>query len=407
LKPHRAAIRRNLARLMIELGMQDEPAELYEVALERRTLGNESANALFADASALQRAVAASTRAVDLDEESAAATAQCQQLAVSLFRQAAAADSTRAADLAKGQLHMQLFAWLVPLDEKVAQGQQTAALFSTRARFLRWIGDHAAAAADDDRALTILAQSLQEGPPDRSSLRQRTGLHLDAGRWQMAFADADRVLADNPDDAAMLECRALASFRLGRWQQAHDDFARALALRPDRISMWPQYCLATFEVGQVDEARTDAGKLVELAGDDVFRVNELVWTLLSERAAEKLPEATLALAKRSAELATTARHERTLGGVYCQLGRYREAVETLAALENVGSGESAAFADFWMAISLHHLGEHARARQAFERGVRHYKGAAVLTTGREDFLRATWQEARTLLFGSEPPAARS
>jgi tetratricopeptide (TPR) repeat protein len=302
---------------------------------------------------------------------------------------------------------MQLFAWLIPLDEKVALGEETAALFSSRARFLRWIGDHAAAAADDDRALAILAQTLQVAPADRSALRQRTGLHLDSGSWELAVADADRVLADNPDDAAMLECRALAGYRLGRWQQAHDDFARALALRPDRISMWPQYCLATYEVGQVDEARAKAGKLVELAGDDVFRVNELVWTLLAERGAEKLPEATLALAKRSAELATTARHERTLGGVYCHLGRYREAVETLSAAQHVGSGESAAYADFWLAISLHHLGQPERARQAFQQGVRNYKGAAVLTTGREDFLRETWQEARTLIFGSEPPAARS
>jgi tetratricopeptide (TPR) repeat protein len=161
------------------------------------------------------------------------------------------------------------------------------------------------------------------------------------------------------------------------------------------------------ELGKVDEARANADKLIDLAGDDVFQVNKMVWTLLAERAAGKLPQETLALAKRSAELATQARHERTLGGVYCQLGRYGEAVEVLSAAEHVGSGESAAYADFWLAISLHHLGQHERARQAFERGVRHYKRAAVLTVGREDFLRATWEEARALLFGSEPPAARS
>jgi tetratricopeptide (TPR) repeat protein len=407
LRPHRDAIRRNLARLMVELGMQDQPAELYEVALERHELRANNANALFAEASALQKSTAAATRAVNLDDESRAAAVKCQQLAVALFRQAAAADPSRAAELARAQQHMQFYAWLGTLDAQAADGQQRASLFASRARILRLIGDSAAAQADFDRALALLDAALQDAPADHSALRQRTGLHLEAGHWEQLLAEAGRVLADNPDDAAILECRAHARFRLCQWQQALDDYARAAKLRPERISFWPLYCLAAFEAGQVEEARANAGRLVELAGDDVVRVNELVWALLAERAAGKFPDQTLALARRSLELATQARHERTLGGVYCHLGRHREAVEALAPAETAGPGESAAFANFWLAISLHHLGEHERARRAFQRGVRNWKGAAVLTEGREDFLRATWQEAHALLFGSETPAARS
>ena len=176
---------------------------------------------------------------------------------------------------------------------------------------------------------------------------------------------------------------------------------------PERIDNWPQLCQAAFELGQVDEAHANAARLVELAATTSMQVEELVWTLLLERQVARFPEAAVALGTRASELATRITHKRPLGGVYVQLGRYRDAVEALSSDEVGSPSESAAFAGFWLAISHHHLGEHEQARQAFDRGVRNWKAAGALTSGRQDFLRSTWQEARTLLSGSETPAARS
>ena len=404
---YRAPLRLHMARLMVELGMQDRPTELYQVACERRELSDGSPNALFADASALQKATRAATRSVAQSEESRAATAKCQQLAVDLFREAALAAPEKVADLARGQAHMRIFAGLVQLDADLARTPINPSLLARRSRILRRLGDSSGAGADEDRAVQLLDSTLQASPNNRGALRERANLHLDAGRWQLAAADSSRVLAQRPDDVVMLECRARASMRLARWQQAHDDYSRALKLRPDLIGHWPHHCRGALELGQEDEARASAARLVELAGDDVFRVEALIWAFLVERQVARFPEASIALGKRESELATQHTHRRPLGGVYVQLGRYLDAIEALAPDNIDMAGESPAFAAFWLAISHHHLGEREKAEQAFHQGVRNWKGAGALTAGREDFLRSTWQEARTLLFGSETPAARS
>ena len=62
---------------------------------------------------------------------------------------------------------------------------------------------------------------------------------------------------------------------------------------------------------------------------------------------------------------------------------------------------------FALPSAEHHGARSLQARQAFDRAVRNWKAAPVLTLSREDYLRSTWQEARTLLFGSDMPAARS
>jgi tetratricopeptide (TPR) repeat protein len=182
---------------------------------------------------------------------------------------------------------------------------------------------------------------------------------------------------------------------------------RVLSLRPDRIGNWPDHCRAAYELGQVDEALANAERLIELDGDDIERVEALLWKLLIDQQAARFPEVALVLGKRASELAKRTPRELLLGGVYVQLGRYPDATRALSNGEASRPGESVAFAGFWLAISHHHQGDHEKARQAFDRAVRNWKAAPVLTPDREDFLQSTWQEARTLLFGSETAAARS
>ena len=105
-----------------------------EVALERRELGNDSAKALFSECRpALQKATAAATRAVDPRRTVPGCAAQCQQLAVALFRQAALADPARAAELARGQSHMQSLCLAGQLDAAVAAGTGNCGAIRSRA----------------------------------------------------------------------------------------------------------------------------------------------------------------------------------------------------------------------------------------------------------------------------------
>ena len=94
---------------------------MYEVACERRELSSGSPNALFADASALQKATCAATRAVTQDDESLAATARCQQLVMELFREAAKIAPERVARLAREPPHMRHFTSLVQLDADLGE----------------------------------------------------------------------------------------------------------------------------------------------------------------------------------------------------------------------------------------------------------------------------------------------
>jgi tetratricopeptide (TPR) repeat protein len=209
------------------------------------------------------------------------------------------------------------------------------------------------------------------------------------------------------NDVTMHAIRGRACLQLGRSQQAHDDLKRATTLQPDRFDLWPQRCRAAYEAGRVDEAEADADRLVELAGDNVQQAETIIWGLLVDRQVPRFPDASLALAERCAELARQGTHRRPLGGVYFQLGRYQEAIDAILVDELGGPGETATFGAFWLAMSYHHLGKPEMARQMFKRGVRNWKAAQTLTPSRGEYLRATWLEARTLLFGSETPAARS
>jgi tetratricopeptide (TPR) repeat protein len=302
---------------------------------------------------------------------------------------------------------MRPYAFLAPLDAELARSPDTSSLLARRSKILHQLGDSAGARADWDRAVQLLDAKLQISPDNLTALRDRAKLHFDAGRWEQAVSDCDRALALLPDHVSTLERRAQAYVRVGRWQQAKEDLTRVLGLRPDRIGNWPDHCRAAYELGQVDEARTNAERLIELAGDDIEWVEALVWKLLMEQQAARLPDVALALGKRASELGTRTPREMLLGGVYVQLGRYPDATRALGHGEGTRPGESVAFADFWLAISHHHQGDHEKARQAFQRGVRNWKAAPVLTPDREGFLQSTWQEARELLFGSETAAARS
>jgi serine/threonine protein kinase/tetratricopeptide (TPR) repeat protein len=406
-QPHRTSILNNLAWLMFELGMQDEPVEMYEVALERRELLDGSASDLLGLSADLQRSALAATRAAVLDPQAQEVTARCHEMAVALFRQGAQIAPREAAALASRRAHMRRFATLLTYDADLAKTPDDGNKLHLRGRILQLVGDSIGAQADMERAVQLLDAQLSEAPDNRQTWRVRAVTHFDLGHWEEAIADSTRAMALRANDVTMHAIRGRACLQLGRWQQAHDDLKRATTLQPDRFDIWPQRCRAAYEAGRVDEAQADAARLVELAGDNVQQAETMIWGLLVDRQVPRFPDASLAVAETCDELATQGTHRRPLGGVLFQLGRYQEAVDALLVDETGGPGETASFAAFWLAMSYHHLGKPELARQMFQTGVRSWRGAQTLTPSRGEYLRATWQEARTLLFGSETPAARS
>jgi len=405
--PYRAQIKTNLSRLMIELGMQDRPGELLDVACECRELLDGSAQQHLELASDLHQAALAATRGATLDLEGQDAIAQCQQLAVASFREAARIAPDDATQFATDQAHLRRFTALVRLDSQLAQTPHNPPQLRQRGHTLQLIGETIGAKADLDHALALLDAALRDSPSDRQALRDRAVVHFDTGRFEQVIGDSTQALAQRRNDATMLALRGRASLRLGQWQQAHDDLKRSLELAPQRHDLWPHVWRANYELGRVEQAQADAAGFLERNGDEVRPIDSAVWGLLADRQVARFPDAAVALARRLCELADQSTYRRPLGGVYFQLGRYQEVVNSMALDENDKSGETAAFAAFWLAMSYHHLGQEEQARQMFALGVRNWKAAPAVTPGREEFLRSTWHEAKSLLFGSEPSAARS
>jgi serine/threonine protein kinase/Tfp pilus assembly protein PilF len=406
LAANRAKILLNVKDLMIELGKQDRASELCALAGERQKLAGDKPADLLALSYDLERAFRAVRRGPAFDEQYEAKTAAYQQLAVELFREAgkqAPEEAGRFSDHKARRPSMLPYFRLIELDAKLGHDPDDATSFWVRGRWLQQLGDIAACRQDFDQALVLLNAQLKTNPNDVELLTDRAWLHLDEERWEEVVADVTAALVHQPNDFLILRLRAWANTRLAQWQRAYDDFTTILQIVPEQLHYRPERIRAAVELGLESEALADANSLVELAEKNPKSADSLVTEFMLRHLIHRFPEATLALAKQAVQ-----RHPKSnlfrgeLGGVQFYLGQYRDAVKNLEPNATDAPSPSSASAGFWLAMSLHHLGELEKAQVAFRRAVRNWKGMAALRPEEETFLQSLWSEAAALLAGDAP-----
>ena len=117
------------------------------------------------------------------------------------------------------------------LDQAIRIQPGTAELHLRRGDALRMLGEHQAAIASFDRALSLAPNSLAPNQPGACNNR---GLALQSlGQFQDALAAFDRALELQPDFPEAYVNRSLALHALGQYEQAVASCDQALRLRPD------------------------------------------------------------------------------------------------------------------------------------------------------------------------------
>jgi tetratricopeptide (TPR) repeat protein len=391
--------------LMIELGKQDRASELCALVGERQKLAGDKPGDLLALSYDLERAFRAVRRGPTLDEKQDAKTAEYQQLAVKMFREAAKKSPREAQQFTKSRENMKPFFRLVELDAEIARNPNDAGARISRGRWLKQLEDLPACRQDWDQALELLNAQLESNPNDVALLKDRAWLQLDAGRWDNVVADITAGVAHQPNDFLLLRLRGWANMRLSEWQRAYDDFNTIVQVVSDPIPYWPERIRAAVELGRQSEATADTNALVELSQRYPTFADSLITGFMLQRLVSRFPEAMLALAnqaiQRNPKKGNVFRGE--LGGVQFYLGQYREAIENLEPNAADPPSPSSASSGFWLAMSLHHLGEFDKAQGVFRRAVRNWKGMAALQPEEEKFLQALWSETASLL-ATEAPA---
>lgn len=392
---HRDNAIRNLSGLMQELGRQSRLADAYAIALEHRELCDGRPPQLLALAWDLQRSVWAATRGNTLADEAKEEAERCLDLALDVFKEAARSAPDQVGPFIRTHNGMGYYQTLIKLEGDLEKNPENLNALLERCGLWRQIGHQSREHADWNRAMQLLDAKLQKSPRNITSLRQRANFQFVASHWPETLADCTVVLKTRPKDVFILRRRAIAAARLGQWQQAFEDRSAMLTQLPDDVDSLHGRARAAFELGRMEDIGGDLQRLRDLIGHDAPKAGGTAWLMLTEGDMDRFPEVVLELAKRAVELNPTNTHRRTLGGVYVALGRYAEAAEVLKPVS------APAFSGFWLAMSYYHLGDHRQAQETYRRALRNWKSETFISPGLEAYLRTVWQEAQTLLAGSE------
>ena len=137
---------------------------------------------------------------------------------------------------------------------------------------------------------------------------------------------------------------------------------------------------------------------VAASPDSATAFNHLAWVYLTAPEALRDVKAGLSLAEKAVRLdSASANCRNTLGVAYYRAGRYREAVQTLRPNVDRQDDKGLAFDLYFLAMSHHHLGETARARDYYDWAVRWPRTHPGLTAGHLEELTLFRAEAAELL----------
>ena len=198
----------------------------------------------------------------------------------------------------------------------------------------------------------------------------------DFSRRQLNPNEVERLnlaLEIDPNNVPDLLLRARLSGRHGKDAEAIADYTRVLTARPGdfpalqgRAELYLRH--QQYEPGIADyEAATAVAPIFHRAEAH----NSAAWTYVIAPSPVRDPCKALWHARKAVELGPmVAFYRNTLGITLNRLGRHREAVAELEMSLQTQTREYAVYDLFFLASSLHHLGERSRALICYERALR-------------------------------------
>jgi serine/threonine protein kinase/WD40 repeat protein len=144
------------------------------------------------------------------------------------------------------------------------------------------------------------------------------------------------------------------------------------------------------------EAIADFQRALEHDPNRALACNALAWIYVTGPTQLRDADKALSLALKATQVAPNdSDYQNTLGVVHYRLGQYRQAIDALERNVQNSKGEANDF--FFLAMSYQQLGDLAKARDHYERGLRWWQGQANLPPNHIEELTAFRAEAEALL----------
>jgi WD40 repeat protein/Tfp pilus assembly protein PilF len=214
-------------------------------------------------------------------------------------------------------------------------------------------------------------------------------------------------LRSDPDDADAYHHRAHALAGLRRFSEAIDDLGHAVRLRPSEGHYRAMRGLFLAHLNRFEAAIEDLEAALALEPDSPllrWRLSDFcngrAWQLAGGPGPHRDLDRALALCRRAVALSPgEAVSLNTMGVVEYRVGRFAEAIATLERSLAAGSGLSAGFDLFFLAMAHHRLGRRDEARTCLDRGLRWMSGQHGLDEREVRELAAFRAEAEAVLAG--------
>jgi serine/threonine protein kinase/WD40 repeat protein len=203
---------------------------------------------------------------------------------------------------------------------------------------------------DPRQAVAVYSISLAHLPLNPEAYRQRGFAYSRLGQWRQATADCTMFLALSPANDRR---RAEVLFRRSNCSRL---------LKESAAELLDLLALAPLNLESVPWPEAVAG-----------RCNDVAWNLAGAPEKDRQPDKALTLARKAVALdPDNGAYRNTLGVAYYRLGRWSDAVAALEA-NTEQDADGAASDHYFLAMSWHHKGDNARARDHFNRAVRWYE----------------------------------
>jgi serine/threonine protein kinase/WD40 repeat protein len=232
----------------------------------------------------------------------------------------------------------------------------------------------------------------------------------------LAIAVCTISLAHLPFNPEAYLNRGGAYGRLEEWRQAIADYSMFLAMTPSsgprRAEILYRRCSSYLMLSEDAAALADLLAFASL--DDIRslprhdqaaeRCNEFAWKLLTCPEKDRQPEKALILARKATDLEPeNNEYVNSLGLACYRLGRYRDAANAFEKSATEDKPEHGAFANYFLAMTYHRLGDAIKAKTCLEQTVRwHDEHQAALPVAWQKLLQSARAEAEALLAARAP-----
>jgi tetratricopeptide (TPR) repeat protein len=224
----------------------------------------------------------------------------------------------------------------------VMEGQYAAAEKEFRANYDPAHGDFRAlegmltvdvSAGQPEKGRALLETQSAAYPDALALVKIRAAAAAQAGQWETAIREYERLRARQPEDAGILLALADAYQHAGDWARAIPPAERVRSLRPDD---WRAVFLLGYAyqmTGKTKEAEQAYRQALQLKPDDAETLNNLSFLLADERSDAAGLEEAAALAQKAVRASGgNVASTDTLGWIYLQQNRLASARQIYAAL---------------------------------------------------------------------------